>query len=91
MVFKLRRIDMSINTVERSTGLQESYHGILDVTVQHREIEQIASLIPLATVNSIREKLLSLSSDERFVMNYWLKVCKVRALRGLPMPWDVVH
>ncbi|MDX1490183.1 MAG: hypothetical protein R3332_02780 [Pseudohongiellaceae bacterium] len=82
---------MSVNMIEQAEGSQENYHGILDVTVQQQEIEQIASLLPLATVQGIREKLLSLSSDERFVMNYWLKVCKLRAVRGLPMPWDVIH
>lgn len=82
---------MSTNLREREVALQEFYHGVMDVSVQEREIAQIAALIPLATVHSIREKLLSLASDERFVMNYWLKVCKVRAQRGIPMPWDVVH
>ena len=69
----------------------DSYNGILDAAVQEQEIWQIASLLPHATVQDIRDKLLSLASDQRFVMNYWLKVCKVRASRGQPMPWDQIH
>lgn len=69
----------------------ETYNGVLDAAVQEQEIYQIATMLPHTTVQEIKEKLLSLAHDQRFVMNYWLKVCKVRALRGLPMPWDYIH
>lgn len=69
----------------------DNYNGILDAAVQEQEIWQIASLLPHASVQDIRDKLLSLASDQRFVMNYWLKVCKVRASRGQRMPWDQIH
>ncbi|MES3006862.1 MAG: hypothetical protein V4751_03725 [Pseudomonadota bacterium] len=79
------------HTSELSRELPNVYNGVLDAAVQEQEIWQIASLLPHTTVNDIREKLLSLASDQRFVMNYWLKVCKLRALRGQPMPWDLIH
>lgn len=69
----------------------ETYNGVLDAAVQEQEIWQIAMMLPHTTVHEIKEKLLNLARDQRFVMNYWLKVCKVRALRGLPMPWDQIH
>ncbi len=74
-----------------NSGLADSYNGILDAAVQEQEICQVASLLPHTTVQDLRDKLLSLASDQRFVMNYWLKVCKVRASRGQPMPWDQIH
>ena len=69
----------------------ETYNGVLDAAVQEQEIYQIATMLPHTTAQEIKEKLLSLAHDQRFVMNYWLKVCKERALRGLPMPWDYIH
>lgn len=76
-----------VNNVE----LPNFYNGILDAAVQEQEIQEIVAFLPHANVHDIREKLLSLAADQRFVMNYWLKVCKLRASRGLPMPWDQVH
>lgn len=74
-----------------SENYSENYNGILDAAVQEQEIWRVASLLPHTTVQDVRDKLLSLASDQRFVMNYWLKVCKVRASRGQPMPWDQIH
>lgn len=71
--------------------ITEVYNGVLDASVQEQEIWQIANMLPHTTVQEIKSNLLSLARDQRFVMNYWLKVCKVRALRGLPMPWDQIH
>jgi hypothetical protein len=76
---------------ELSGELPNVYNGVLDAAVQEQEIWQIAALLPHTTVHDIRQKLLSLASDQRFVMNYWLKVCKLRAFRGQPMPWDQIH
>ncbi len=76
---------------EMRRELPDAYNGVLDAAVQEQEIWQIAALLPHTTVHDIRQKLLSLASDQRFVMNYWLKVCKVRAFRGQPMPWDQIH
>ncbi|MGJ8689134.1 MAG: hypothetical protein ACSHXZ_06380 [Gammaproteobacteria bacterium] len=71
--------------------ITEVYNGVLDAAVQEQEIWQIANMLPHTTVHEIKNNLLSLARDQRFVMNYWLKVCKVRALRGLPMPWEQIH
>lgn len=83
--------NMALNTVLSDGYSSDNYNGILDAAVQEQEIWQVASLLPHATVEDIRDKLLSLASDQRFVMNYWLKVCKVRASRGQRMPWEQIH
>lgn len=67
---------MSMNQSVRNQDFSETYNGVLDASVQEQEIWQ---------------RLLNLARDQRFVMNYWLKVCKLRAVRGLPMPWDAIH
>lgn len=82
---------MSMNQSVQKTDFSETYHGVLDATVQEQEIWQIAAYLPHTTVHEIRQRLLNLARDQRFVMNYWLKVCKLRAARGLPMPWDAIH
>lgn len=79
------------NAQVHNVELPNVYNGVLDADVQEQEIQQIVAFLPHATVHDIREKLLSLAADQCFVMNYWLKVCKLRASRGLPMPWDQVH
>lgn len=83
--------DMTMKTLSEGFRPAEVYKGVLDVEVQEKEIWQIARMLPHTTVYEIREKLQNLARDQHFVMNYWLKVCKVRALRGLPMPWERVH
>jgi len=75
----------------KSEEITEVYNGVLDASVQEQEICQIANMLPHTTVHEVKEKLLNLARDQRFVMNYWLKVCKVRAIRGLPMPWEQIH
>jgi hypothetical protein len=82
---------MIMKNFAQAIELPNLYNGVLDAAVQEQEIFQIASLLPHTSVHDIRRKLLSLASDQHFVMNYWLKVCKLRALRGQPMPWDQVH
>jgi len=82
---------MSEKNMRKNIEITASYNGVLDADVQEREIWQLASLLPHTTVHDLRASLLRLARDQRFVMNYWLKVCKVRALRGLPMPWDQIH
>lgn len=88
-----RRLEeVSKMTVRSQSNTEtEIYHGVLDASVQEQEIWQIASCLPHSTVHEIRDKLLGLARDKTFVMNYWLKVCKLRASRGLPMPWDPIH
>lgn len=82
---------MSMKNHSRSVAVTETYNGVLDAAVQEQEIGQIARLLPYTTVYEVREKLLNLARDQHFVMNYWLKVCKLRALRGMPMPWEQIH
>jgi hypothetical protein len=82
---------MTIKNDVLKLEVTETYNGVLDAAVQEQEIWQIATMLPHTTVYEIKEKLLNLARDQRFVMNYWLKVCKVRALRGLPMPWEQIH
>lgn len=82
---------MSYKHMRKNTENTGIYNGVLDSGEQEREIWLLASLLPHTTVHELRERLLRLARDQRFVMNYWLKVCKVRALRGLPMPWDQIH
>lgn len=91
MIMKNMALNAGLSEGCNSDGYSDKYNGILDAAVQEQEIWQIASLLPHATVHDIRDKLLSLARDQRFVMNYWLKVCKVRASRGQPMPWDQIH
>lgn len=82
---------MTMKTDAKKTELTETYNGVLDAAVQEQEIWQIANMLPHTSAHELKEKLLSLARDQRFVMNYWLKVCKVRALRGMPMPWEQIH
>jgi len=82
---------MKMKVQSHGEQLANKYNGVLDAAVQEQEIWQIVSCLPHATVHDIRDKLLGLARDQRFVMNYWLKVCKLRASRGLPMPWDQIH
>ncbi len=82
---------MAMKYTANHSAMAESYNGILDVDVQEKEIWQIARMLPHCSVMEVRQKLLALARDQHFVMNYWLKVCKVRALRGLPMPWEQIH
>jgi len=82
---------MSMKQIARNNDISETYNGVLDAAVQEQEIWQIVAHLPHTTVHEVRQRLLRLARDQRFVMNYWLKVCKLRAVRGLPMPWDVVH
>ena len=70
--------------------------AILDVDQQDRGISHLYSGDKDAErlkvkYPDIMSRLRSLARDEKFVMNYWLKVCKVRAIRGEPMPWENVH
>ncbi len=82
---------MTMQKNAKNEEITEVYNGVLDASVQEQEIWQIANMLPHTTVYEIKEKLLNLARDQRFVMNYWLKVCKVRAIRGLPMPWEQIH
>ncbi len=82
---------MTMQKSLKNEEITEVYNGVLDASVQEQEIWQIANMLPHTTVYEIKEKLLNLARDQRFVMNYWLKVCKVRAIRGLPMPWEQIH
>jgi len=82
---------MSTNQNAQNSNFSVTYNGVLDASVQEQEIWQIASQLPHTTVHEVRQRLLNLARDQRFVMNYWLKVCKLRASRGLPMPWDAIH
>jgi hypothetical protein len=59
--------------------------------LQDLDIWRIVACLPYSSFAEIKSRILSLSRDHSFAMNYWVKVCKVRATKGLPMPWDQVH
>lgn len=59
--------------------------------LQDLEIWRIVACLPYATFTDIKHRILALSRDRSFAMNYWVKVCKLRAMKGLPMPWESIH
>ncbi len=59
--------------------------------LQDLDIWRIVACLPYATFTEVKRKILSLSRDRSFAMNYWVKVCKLRATKGLPMPWEKIH
>ena len=59
--------------------------------LQDLDIWRIVACLPYATFTEVKRKILCLSKDRSFAMNYWVKVCKLRATKGLPMPWEKIH
>ena len=59
--------------------------------LQDLDIWRIVACLPCATFEEVKRRILGLSRDRSFAMNYWVKVCKIRAVRGMPMPWDQIH
>lgn len=59
--------------------------------LQDLDIWRIVACLPQAGFAEIKQKILGLSRDRSFAMNYWVKVCKLRAMKGLPMPWETIH
>lgn len=59
--------------------------------LQDLDIWRIVACLPYASFEEVKRRILSLSRDRSFAMNYWVKVCKIRAVKGLPMPWDRIH
>ncbi|MDT8427536.1 MAG: hypothetical protein RQ757_02085 [Pseudomonadales bacterium] len=59
--------------------------------LQDLDIWRIVACLPHAGFADIKQKILGLSRDHSFAMNYWVKVCKLRAMKGLPMPWETIH
>jgi hypothetical protein len=59
--------------------------------LQDLDIWRIVACLPYSSFTEVKRRILSLSKDRSFAMNYWVKVCKLRATKGLPMPWEQIH
>ncbi len=77
------------NTTSRTQVRSGTYFRPVPATeLQDLDIWRIVACLPSATFEEVKRKILSLSRDRSFALNYWVKVCKLRATRGEPMPWD---
>jgi hypothetical protein len=82
-----------MNTTDLTTERRpvSTFRATPAAELQDLDIWRIVACLPYTSFGEVKRKILSLSRDRSFAMNYWVKVCKLRATKGLPMPWEQIH
>ena len=78
-------------SIRESEAGPNSFRASAAAELQDLDIWRIVACLPQASFQEVKRRILGLSRDRSFAMTYWVKVCKLRATKGLPMPWDQIH
>ena len=89
--YSLNNLQDTLAEASATRSMDTRFRASPATELQDLDIWRIVACLPGHTFDEIKRRILGLSRDRTFALNYWVKVCKLRATRGLPMPWDQIH